>query len=306
MVAAADGKPAMIEGYAAVYDSVSQDLGGFVEVVKPGAFAAALAAKPDVRGKYNHEAMLGRTKSGTLRLFDDAKGLRYQIDVPATTVGRDVAESIRRGDVDGSSFCFRVMGSDGESFRNVNGQLLRELRVCQILDVGPVDSPAYLGTEGNLGLRSLPEASRKAAEAVGGTAGPTRSRLTEARLKLAEKGAEGRFYLMSEDPDSACADACRQAGSACDSLCSLGWKVSGLDDAMAAARDAILVCQATACALENEESGIAGDLAAVAAKALRTTAEVCGSLDYPVAKLCAVICQEAADQCDGMTDDDAT
>jgi len=70
----------VIRGYAAVYDSDSQDLGGFVERIAPGAFKEVLETNPDVFGRYNHDRLLGRTSSGTVRLFHDERGLRYEID----------------------------------------------------------------------------------------------------------------------------------------------------------------------------------------------------------------------------------
>ncbi len=187
VVPAADGKPEMIVGYSVIYNSLSQDLGGFRELVRPGAFTRSLASKPDVRARYNHEVLLGRSKSGTLRLFDDPKGLRYEIDI-GTAAGRSVAESIARGDVDGSSFCFRVAGADGEAWRKESGGAIRELLACDLMDVGPVDNPAYLGTEGQVGVRSLPDES---AAGLAKVLTPEEVRATPAlwaaRLKLAEK-----------------------------------------------------------------------------------------------------------------------
>ena len=183
---AKDGKPSKIVGYAAVYNSLSQDLGGFVERVMPGAFDACLRSSPDVVARYNHNAMLGRTKSGTLQLASDSKGLAYSIDLPDTTVGRDVAECIKRGDVTGSSFCFRVKA---ESWIDDGGDSLpiREIRELEELrDVGPVDCPAYLATENTVGLRSLSEESQAAAAAVL-AARQSRRNLVAAKLKLAEK-----------------------------------------------------------------------------------------------------------------------
>ena len=72
----------VIRGYAAVFESPSQDLGGFYEIVERGAFDDVMQASPDVFGKYNHERVIGRTSSGTMRLMIDERGLRYEIDPP--------------------------------------------------------------------------------------------------------------------------------------------------------------------------------------------------------------------------------
>ena len=75
-------------GYASVFNRLSQNLGGFVERVAPNTFAKTIQ-ESDVRGLFNHDAnlVLGRSKSGTLRMQEDAKGLRYEIDLPNTTLG---------------------------------------------------------------------------------------------------------------------------------------------------------------------------------------------------------------------------
>lgn len=85
----------VIRGYAAVFDSPSQDLGGFVEIVERGAFDDVMRSNPDVFGKYNHTRVIGRTSSGTMRLTVDDRGLRYEIDPPRAAA--DVVELIERG-----------------------------------------------------------------------------------------------------------------------------------------------------------------------------------------------------------------
>ncbi len=307
MEPAAGGQPAKISGYAAVYNSLSEDLGGFRERVLPGAFSAALAAQPDVRARYNHDALLGRTKAGTLRLLDDPVGLRYEIDAPDTSVGRDVCESIRRGDVDGSSFCFRLAGTaggaGGDAFIKDAGGPIRELRQLELLDVGPVDSPAYRATEGLVGVRALPDASKAELTKLlvpAGT-GLGRPNLWAARLKLAESG-EARFYVSDDTAAAALVDACLQAGSACDSLISLTWKMP--DDAAAGCRavclDARLLCQALGQVATAPGSAIAADLAGITGAALRDCAKSCKGLDHPISKLCAAVALQTADQCDTL------
>ena len=79
-------------GYASVFNRLSQNLGGFVERVAQGTFAKTIQ-EADVRALFNHDAdqVLGRSKSGTLRMQEDEKGLRYEIDLPNTQLGRDHA-----------------------------------------------------------------------------------------------------------------------------------------------------------------------------------------------------------------------
>lgn len=141
-VDAQTGQPPKIVGYAAVFDAVSDDLGGFKEKIKPGAFKKTLK-EADVRALFNHDQnyVLGRTKSGTLNLSEDARGLRIEITPPDTQWARDLMESMRRGDVDQMSFAFRSVrdnwGHDSELYP------LRTLEEVQLYDVSPVTFPAY-------------------------------------------------------------------------------------------------------------------------------------------------------------------
>lgn len=146
MVTSDDG-PKYIEGYAAVFNKRSQDLGGFQEVMMPGAFNNVMG--DDVRALFNHKSdfVLGRSKSGTLELTQDEVGLKYRIALPDTQVGRDLAESIARGDIDGSSFAF-IIDPAGEEWRDAeDGVTVRTItKVKRLYDVGPVTYPAYPDT----------------------------------------------------------------------------------------------------------------------------------------------------------------
>lgn len=144
----------VIRGYAAVYDSDSQDLGGFIERIAPGAFDDVLSKNPDVFGRYNHERLLARTTSGTMRLELDERGLRYTIyPKPADA---DVVQSIERGDVRGSSFAFRSSGANERWYKDAAGRTIREIRKFDFLgDAGPVDNPAYPATEAFVAKRAL-------------------------------------------------------------------------------------------------------------------------------------------------------
>lgn len=144
----------VIRGYAAVVESESQDLGGFIEVIERGAFDDVMRSNPDVFGKYNHERVIGRTSSGTMRLFVDERGLRYEIDPPRAAA--DVVELIERGDVRGSSFAFRSNPKDETWERDANGRMIRRIKKFSFLgDAGPVDTPAYLATETYVSKRAL-------------------------------------------------------------------------------------------------------------------------------------------------------
>jgi hypothetical protein len=153
----ADDAP-KISGYAAVFDSQSQDLGFYEEVreeIDPHAFDAVLATTPDVCAFFNHDEnlVLGRTTANTLHLSVDARGLSYVIDPPDTQFARDLMTSIRRGDINGSSFGF-VCERD-QWTENEDGSVTRRiLEFASLIDVSPVTWPAYLAT--NTQARSLP------------------------------------------------------------------------------------------------------------------------------------------------------
>ncbi len=155
----------MITGYAAVFNSFSEDLGGFREIIRPGAFKEALAGGQDVRGLVNHDPsqLLGRTASGTMRLKEDRRGLRFEIDAPKTTAAKDVVESIRRGDMTGSSFSFQVRGDEGDNWRTEGeDRVIRELLSVDVMDVGPVTFPAYPASVAETTKRSLDKLQKRA------------------------------------------------------------------------------------------------------------------------------------------------
>lgn len=150
---ASGSSPGHLSGYALKFDRLSQNLGGFVERVAPGAVDKSLADQLDVLARWNHDDayLLGRTSSGTLSLRTDATGLVYDVTLPDTTAGRDVAELARRGDVSQSSFAFAVI--DDEWGQTEQGMPLRTLNAIKLYDVAPVNSPAYLDT--SVAVRSL-------------------------------------------------------------------------------------------------------------------------------------------------------
>lgn len=152
---AADNGPGTLDGYAAVFNRFSQNLGGFVEVVDPSAFNKSMGDGVSVVARYNHDDahLLGTTEAGTLRLEVDGTGLRYVVDLPNTTSGNDVKELAKRGDLRYSSFAFHVV--EDEWGVTDNGFPMRTLKNVQLVDVAPVNSPAYRDT--SVGLRSLAE-----------------------------------------------------------------------------------------------------------------------------------------------------
>jgi len=143
-VRAEEGKTPQLVGLVRV-NVRSVDLGGFREMLMPGCFDAVL--DNDVRALKNHDdnMILGRTKSGTLRMKVDGSGnLGYVVDLPDTTAGRDIQVEVKRGDIDGTSFAFRV-APDGEKWiEEADGTILRQITNFMLLrDLSPVVYPAY-------------------------------------------------------------------------------------------------------------------------------------------------------------------
>jgi hypothetical protein len=171
-----------IGGYGAVFNSETVIGGQFREKIEPGAFAKAL--KNDIRSFFNHDPnlVLGRTKSGTLRIKEDARGLSYEVDLPDTQAGRDVATSMERGDVDGSSFTFRV--TDEEWIEERGNLPLRIVREVELYEVGPVTMPAYEDT--TVAMRSL-DAMKSDREKAEHNAAQARARIAARRAAAEQK-----------------------------------------------------------------------------------------------------------------------
>lgn len=153
-----DDKP-VIWGYAALFNSDSEDM-GFVERIAPGAFTDVL--NDDVRALWNHDPnhVLGRSSSGTLRIGEDKNGLWYEVDPPDTSLGRDIVALMKRGDVDQSSFAFTVSVDEWDESGDVPVRTIKKLR--RLYDVSPVTYPAYADT--TVAVRKLEE-FQQAAEA---------------------------------------------------------------------------------------------------------------------------------------------
>src|SRR5689334_14594836 len=106
--ASASGSERKISGYSAKFNNLSEDLGGFREMLAPGCFTCTLGLGADVRMLVDHEPskILGRTKAGTLKLTQDDVGLRFDCTLPDTQIGRDTWENIRLGNLSDCSFGF--------------------------------------------------------------------------------------------------------------------------------------------------------------------------------------------------------
>lgn len=148
---------AVIEGHAAVFNRLSRNLGGFVEQIDPAAFDKTLADNPDVRALINHDPshLLGRSRSGTLRLSKDGIGLHYEVDVPDRSDARDLLVSMERGDITQSSFAFFMVDDDwGQSEQ---GFPLRTVTAASLHngDVSPVTYPAYEDADSGVAERAF-------------------------------------------------------------------------------------------------------------------------------------------------------
>lgn len=132
-----------LEGYAAIFGQETR-ISDFVETILPGAFTETLLQGRDILALADHDkrAVLARTKSGTLRLAEDTRGLHFDLDLPNTSFGRDVLELAERGDIGGASFGFTVPDK-GERWQGAR----RELRAVSLHEISIVSAwPAYDGT----------------------------------------------------------------------------------------------------------------------------------------------------------------
>jgi HK97 family phage prohead protease len=145
-----------LEGYAALFDTEAR-LGGFTETIKPGAFNGSLSR--DIVALVDHDAgrVLARTRSKTLRLSEDARGLQFDLDLPPTSYANDVLALVERDDVGGMSFGFTV-DDDGERWQGSK----RELRAVTLHEISVVSAwPAYEGTIVNARAKDVLERSTR-------------------------------------------------------------------------------------------------------------------------------------------------
>lgn len=154
------GNKAYIEGYAAVFNRRSGNLGGFVEVVERPAFNKTVK-EADVRALQNHDPnrVLGRTRAGTLELSVDDSGLYYRALAPNTSYARDLLELLERGDVNQSSFSFYKVHDQWDLTEDEYPQ--RHLNEVGLVDVSPVTYPAYEDATSGVGRAAALEGLAK-------------------------------------------------------------------------------------------------------------------------------------------------
>jgi len=147
-----DGKR-ILSGYGIVFHDPSNPgteyrmSGDWFERIAPDAADESLADdSKDVTSTFNHnrDLILGRRSSGTLRLSKDSRGVRYEVELPDTTAGRDVAALVERGDLRGSSFTFRELAHDQD--RSDSKHKVWQVRKLELIEIGPVTEPAYTAT----------------------------------------------------------------------------------------------------------------------------------------------------------------
>lgn len=186
---------ASIAGYAAVFNKetvIGGDVWGFREKIAPSAFDEAIG-RDDVRALFNHDpnVLLGRTTNDTLRLSIDKRGLKYEVDLPDTAAARDVRTLIKRGDVTGSSFAFRVDEDEWDETPIKKGGLpIRTILRAELFDVSPVTYPAYPQT--SVSARSKVQAMLETAEQARTAISPARQAI-EAEWAMAEQALNERF-----------------------------------------------------------------------------------------------------------------
>lgn len=187
-------KPFTVDGLAVPYDQPSDDLGGYREVIKRGAFAESLRSDRDMRADVEHDEkqLLGRRAKGTLVFSEDARGLRASITIPDTQVGRNAVEEIRCGNRDAMSISMRRRGMEVK-FVQRGGETIREVSRAVLTGVTLTAFPAYPQTVDTLVMRSLEqwrEDRRTEEEKAADDAREAENRDGRARLDLAEAEIE--------------------------------------------------------------------------------------------------------------------
>jgi len=142
-----------VSGYGAVFNSKSENLGGFYEFISPSAITQETIDKSDIRALINHDQnlVLARSTSGTLKVEVDEKGMRYSFDIPQTSYGKDLAINMKNGNISQSSFAFTI-ARDGDNWTtDEEGNDIRTItKIERLYDVSPVVYPAYSQAESDL------------------------------------------------------------------------------------------------------------------------------------------------------------
>lgn len=158
-----------ITGHAAVFNSPTRIYRDMWERIAPTAFTRALQEKQDVRALFNHDPnfVLGRSKTGSLKLSEDSRGLAIEIYPPDTQWAKDLMTSIKRGDIDQMSFAFRTKKDSFEE-TIIEGEkvVLRTLMDVDLMDVSPVTFPAYEDTDLQARSNVPEEVRQKVAEFI--------------------------------------------------------------------------------------------------------------------------------------------
>jgi len=148
----------MISGYAAVFNTPSNDLGGFIEIIDPAALEGVID-QSDVLALLDHNeerGVLARSKQGvgSLSLSIDDIGLMYKFEAPHTALGDELLEGVKRGDISTSSFAFTVAEDKWE--KQDDGSYLRIItHINELFDVSPVYRAAYDATSVVVDTRGL-------------------------------------------------------------------------------------------------------------------------------------------------------
>lgn len=216
-----DSEAPQLIGYGSVFDQRATIEGFFFEwdeEVAPGAWAKSIS-EGDIRSMFNHDEawLLGRTKSGSLRLSEDKEGLLYEVDInPDDTNAMSVHAKVARGDVDGSSVWFRVIREEWTEPTDDNGleRPLRRITEASLFETGPVVFPAFEQT-------SVAARSMNVLDGVLRSAGVTkdgrRARLAADLLANPQHAEAELRRLLAQAPalrDAVC--ACTHEGRAAD------------------------------------------------------------------------------------------
>jgi len=162
-VIATNEEEMIVSGYALKFNSMSEDLGGFKEIISPTALSNVDFS--DVRAFFDHDSskVLGRTTSETLQLEVDDIGLKIRCKLPNNNLGRDLYESVKRGDINQMSFAFSI-AENGDSFvyDKEQGIYIRTLnKIKSIQEVSIVSIPAYSDTTIAVAIRNLEQAKEQ-------------------------------------------------------------------------------------------------------------------------------------------------
>jgi HK97 family phage prohead protease len=146
----------LLRGLAIVFNERSQDLGGFVEIIKPEAIERTIAEGIDLRAFFDHDPakVLGRQSAGTLRTEKTGQGLSVEIDPPSVTDPANLLELIQRGDVNGMSFSFSTM-PNGDDWKREDNRIVRYVTDMRVYEVSVVSMPAYEQTDVEVALRAM-------------------------------------------------------------------------------------------------------------------------------------------------------